>query len=108
MKPSKKEAAQNLIRWHFQVEPHLIEVHRIIADNEDAPDEPIKLLEVNVATPPSGSVEAFSFAPSAETPFRTVIAEITPEEFERLKRNEIKLPPGWSLEKSEPTKRPEG
>jgi hypothetical protein len=105
MKPSKKEAADNLIDWHFQVEPELLEVYRIASDNEEAPEEPIKLLEINAATPASGSVDAFSFAPSADTPYRTVVAEITPEEFERLKRNEIKLPAGWSLAKAEPKKR---
>ena len=29
--------------------------------------------------------------------FPTVIAEITPDEFERVRRAEIKLPEGWSL-----------
>lgn len=106
MKPSKKEAAEKLIAWHFDVEPELLEVYRFVSDNEEAPEEPIKLLEINAATPPSGSVEVFSFAPSADTPYRTVVAEITPDEFERLKRNEMKLPAGWSLAKAEPKKRP--
>jgi hypothetical protein len=106
MSPSKKAAAEKLIAWHFEVEPDLVEVLHIISDNEDASDEPIKLLEINAATPPSGSVDPFSFAPSTETPYRTAVAEITPEEFERLKRDEIKLPAGWSLAKAEPKKRP--
>lgn len=105
MKPSKKESADNLIAWHFQIEPDLLEVYRIVSDNEGAPEEPIKLLEINAATPASGTVDAFSFAPSAEHPYRTVVAEITPEEFERLKRNEIKLPAGWSLTNAEPKRR---
>jgi hypothetical protein len=106
MKPSKKEAADSLIDWHFHMEPELVEVYRFVSDNEDAPEEPIKLLEVNAATFASGSVDPFSFAPSTETPYRTVVAEITPEELERVRRNEIRLPSGWRLEKAERRKRP--
>jgi hypothetical protein len=107
MKPSKKEAADKLIAWHFEVEPNLREVYRIISKDEDDPDEPIKLLEVNAATPPSGSVDAFTFAPSGDVPYRTVVAEITPEEFERLgKDKDLKLPSGWSLDQAEVFKQP--
>jgi hypothetical protein len=48
----------------------------------------------------------FSFAPSIDNPYRTVVAEIMPEEFQRLKLNEIRLPAGWSLANAEPSKRP--
>ena len=42
----------------------------------------------------------YAFAGSASVPFSTVIAEVTPEEFDRIQRNEIQLPKGWSLDKS--------
>ena len=106
MRPSKKDAAERLIAWHFEVEPERLEVFRIVSDDEDAPDEPIKLLEVNAATFASGSIEPFSFSPSADVPYRTVIAEITPDELERVRRNELPLPAGWSLEKAEAKQRP--
>jgi len=60
--------------------------------HEDDPNEPIKLLEVNAATLSTGSVEPFGFTPTQSVPFRTVIAEVTPEEFERIRKNEIGLP----------------
>lgn len=106
MTTSKKEAAERLIAWHFEVEPELLEVFRIVSDDEEAQGEPIKLLEVNAATFATGSIEPFSFAPSDDVPYRTVIAEITPEELERVRRKEIALPPGWSLEKAEAKQRP--
>lgn len=106
MGPSKDETARELATWHFGVEPELTRVVRILADNEDEPGEPIKLLEVNAATVATGSVEPFAFAPSASVPFPTAIAEVTPEEFERIQRNEIALPQGWSLAKSQPFERP--
>lgn len=97
MTQTKDEAVRELANWHFRVEPDLAQVIRIVNDNEDAASEPIKLLEVNAATVATGSVEAFAFAPSASVPFPTVIAEVTPEEFERIERNELRLPAGWSL-----------
>jgi hypothetical protein len=106
MSRSKDDAARELATWHFGVEPDLARVVRIIADNEDEPGEPIKLLEVNAATVATGSVEPFAFAPSASIPFPTTIAEVTPEEFERIKRNELQLPLGWSLAKSQLFERP--
>jgi hypothetical protein len=107
MARTKDEAARELAEWHFGVEPDLKQVIRIVTDDEDAPNEPIKLLEVNAATVATGSVEAFAFAPSASVPFPTVIAEVTPEEYERIQRNEIKLPKGWSLTKMQLFERPQ-
>ncbi len=95
--PNKDQAARELAEWHFGVEPDLTQVIRIVGDDEDAPGEPIKLLEVNAATVATGSVEPFAFAPSESVPFPIVIAEVTPEEYERIQRSEIALPRGWSL-----------
>ncbi len=97
MERDKAEAARELANWHYGVEPDLTQVIRIITDNEDDPGEPIKLLEVNAATFATGSVEPYAFAASASTPFPTVIAEVTPEEFARIEAKEIELPEGWSL-----------
>jgi hypothetical protein len=106
MAPTKDEAAQELADWHFGVEPYLERVIRILTENEDEPGEPIKLLEVNAATVATGSVEAFAFAPSKSLPFPITIAEVTPEEFERIARKELPLPRGWSLEKCKQFPRP--
>jgi hypothetical protein len=106
MASTKDEAARELATWHFGIEPELARVVRILTDNEDEPGEPIKLLEVNAATVATGSVEPYAFAPSASVPFATAIAEVTPEEFERIQRNELALPPGWSLTKIQVFERP--
>jgi hypothetical protein len=107
MARTKDEAVRELAQWHFGVEPDLTHVIRIVGDNEDAPDEPIKLLEVNAATVATGSVEPYAFAPSKSVPFPTVIAEVTPEEYERLQRGELKLPAGWSLVRVQRFERPQ-
>ena len=76
-------------------------------DNEGSQEEPIRLLEVNAATVPTGSVEPFTFSPTEEIPFRTVLAEITPEELELLRSNPEVLPRGWDLSRAERFVRPE-
>lgn len=97
MSKTKDQVAKDLALWHFQVEPDLVRVVRLVAEDEIDPAEPIKLLEVNAATFATGSVEPFAFAPTQSVPFPTVIAEVTPSEFQRIESGEIALPSGWSL-----------
>lgn len=98
---TKDDAAQRLIEWHFQVEPYMQEVYRILMDNEDSEGEPIRLLEVNELTVPTGTVEIFVFAPSKEIPFKVAIAEITPEELQALRDRPETLPAGWDLSRAQ-------
>lgn len=104
--PTKDDAARRLIDWHFQVEPYLSEVYRILIDDEDSEEEPIRLLEVNSATVPTGTVETYVFAPSDEIPFKVAIAEITPEELQDLLDRPETLPNGWDLTKAQRFDRP--
>lgn len=103
--PSKDEIARRLILWHFEVEPGLVEVHRILSDNEDDPAEPIKLLEINTATVATGTFEAYRFAPTRDVPYPTLIAEVTPDELEQL-RAEGLIPETWNLERVQIHRRP--
>jgi hypothetical protein len=103
--PDKDRIAEELIDWHFQVEPGLVRVYRVIADNEDAPEEPIKLLEVNTHTVSTGEFSAFGFAPTKDVPFPTVIAEVTPDELEALRRKGA-IPEGWDLRTARTYDRP--
>jgi hypothetical protein len=105
MTRDRNDAAKRLIHWHFEIEPELQEVWLII-DDGTSPDEPIKLLEVNAATPATGSVEPFSFPPADDIPYRTIIAEVTPEEFEALRERPNDLPPGWDLSRARRFQRP--
>lgn len=103
---SRHAAARTLIDWHFEVEPELREVYLIAPDDASSPDEPIRLLEVNNATFPTGTIEAFVFSPTDEIPFMTAIAEITPEELEFFVRNPEALPEGWNINRAERFSRP--
>jgi|JI10StandDraft_1071094.scaffolds.fasta_scaffold1922350_2 hypothetical protein len=95
----KDAAAEKLIAAHFQLEPGLVQIYRVHAHNEADPDEPIKLVEVNTDTIATGSFEAYGFAPSRETPFPTLIAEVTPDELLELQR-QGRWPSAWDLSRA--------
>ena len=94
---TKDEAAQELISWHFQIEPEIVEIYRFITSDEGNSQEPISLLEVSNATMTSGRVVPFGFAKTEEIPYPTVIATITPEEMEKIREQQMSLPTGWDL-----------
>lgn len=96
--PSKDQVARELIEAHFKIEPHLQTVYRVMTENETSATEPIKLLEVNAATVATGEVTPFEFAPTQDVPFPTIIAEVTPAEFEAVQDGRSRLPRGWSLD----------
>ncbi|HKI38147.1 MAG TPA: zf-TFIIB domain-containing protein [Gemmataceae bacterium] len=96
----KAKAARDLARRHFQIEPGITRITTLWAALafEALPDTPIKLLEVNENTVPSGVMPIhFGRVPGSGVPFPSVIVEVTPEEFEKIKTAELKLPDGWSL-----------
>ena len=101
---TKDEAAQDLNDWHFQTAPEIVKVYRFLSDDENADDEPIKLLDVNSETLATDRVTPFGFARTEEIPFPTVVAMVTPEE---IKNNALQLPRGWSLDSARPYSRPE-
>lgn len=101
----KDQVAEELIRWHFQVEPGLVKVYRVLAVNENDPTEPIKLVEVNDQTASTGTFEAYGFAPTRDVPWPTLIAEVTPSELADLLRGG-RIPAGWDLEHARQYLRP--
>lgn len=92
-KRSKDEVAEELIALHFRIEPGMVEIYRL--DDPDDAEAPIRLLEVNVHAVPMGKIMGFGFAASAEVPYTTVVAEVTPSELDELRARG--LPAGWDL-----------
>jgi hypothetical protein len=96
----KEEVRIKLARAHYTYEPSITAIFTICTDaaHEALPSEPIKLLEVNANTIPSGIMPlGFDASPANGIPFPSVIIEVTPEELEKIQRQELKLPDGWSL-----------
>jgi len=98
--PTKDEEALELARKHYEVEAGLTQIFRITgsADNEVSPNEPIKLLEVNENTVPSG-IMPIQFGPSPASGLHhpSIILEVTPDEFQKIRNHELELPNGWEI-----------
>ena len=97
---SKNEVAQRLADKHYAIETGITEIFRLIspAGNEASPKEPIKLLEVSTTTPSTG-IMPLGFGPShaGGIPYPSVIVEVSPSEFERVRAHELELPEGWTI-----------
>ncbi len=93
----KDESAERLIDWHFSVQPDMREIYRIIMPSEDEPNDPIRLLEISDSTLPTGEVMAFGFRADGDIYYPSIIAEVTPDELERIRQGKIPLPSGWDI-----------
>jgi hypothetical protein len=97
---TKDEEAIKLARIHYEVEEGMTHIFRMTGtpEAESNPSEPIKLLEVNEYTVPSG-ILPLGFGPlaSAGIHYRSVIVEVTPEEYQKIQTEELKLPNGWKI-----------
>jgi hypothetical protein len=87
-------AAEDLIQEHFELEPSLEQV--VWIDSDKAAE--IRLLEITPETFPAGEVLSYYFPPDDELPYATILAQITPEEWQKILRKEISLPEGWTLD----------
>ena len=98
--PKKEDVAVALAQAHYKVEPGLQAIYRLVCDHvqENDPDEPIKLLEVNADTIPSG-IQPVEFGPhpSSGVYYASVVVEITPDEFHLIGEKKLALPDGWRI-----------
>lgn len=102
------EATKNLARKHYEIEGALTHIFQI-KDRVDVALQPgalagagqlapIKLLEVNAETPEVGVMPLhFGPAPASGVPYASIIIEVSPTEFEKIRNNDLKLPEGWSI-----------
>lgn len=95
--PDRSEVARVLADAHREFEPSISRIVQVIVDGEDASYEPVKLLEVNPETSPSG-ILPIAFAPyPPEIPYPSVVIEVTEAEFESICSGKLTLPNGWRL-----------
>jgi len=92
-----EQLVASLVQEHFELEEDLEQIIWL----KKGPASEIRLLEINRNTAATGMVEVFGFAPSVDIPYPLRIAEITPEEWERVQNGEISLPESWSLDDAE-------
>ena len=86
------------------IDPEIREIHYLPAN---APLREVRLLEVNarLAVPSSlGPVEPVDFMPDLDgLDFTLLVADITPEEWEAIRRRQLSLPEGWVLDEQAQT-----
>ncbi len=93
---TKAQAAQDLAEAHYSMYRSVQQIYRLVSDQEDAPQEPLKLLEVNADTLPAGIVPvSLGPIPSQGIVYPVVVVEITPQGFEQLKLGVLTLPHDW-------------
>src|SRR6266511_997438 len=99
MMETKEQVAERLARSHCQVEPDIERIVRVVGSNEDLGSEPVKLLEVNPNTVAAG-IQPIYFGADVRhgIPFPSVIIEVTPDEFDQVRAEELLLPHGWRLD----------
>jgi hypothetical protein len=90
---SIEEIVRRMAREHFEIEEG---IERIIWFKNGKQNE-IHVIEVNRNTIPEGAILTFYLRPTQEIPVPIILGDITPEEWERVKRGSISLPEGWSL-----------
>jgi hypothetical protein len=104
-KYEKDRQAYELARRHYSAEEGITEVIRFTrsGDFEVQPEEPIKLLEVNENTAPSG-IMPIQFGPSPDggITYSITIIEVTPGEYEQIKLGQLVLPPEWENDEPMP------
>lgn len=99
MNSRKRLAAEVLARNHCEVEPNLTCAFLIESTNEDDPNEPIKLLEVVEGTIERGiEPVAFTADPDRGLDYPSMIVEVSPGEYERIRLGGLDLGRlGWKL-----------
>ncbi len=95
----RETVARELASKHYEIEAGLTHIYWITSAREESSKmEPIKLLEVNENTVPSGIMPIqFGPSPASGVYYPSVIVEVTPYEFAKIRSGELRLPEGWSL-----------
>lgn len=73
--PDKDQVAQLLAEAHRQLEPSISRIVRLVSDTENDGREPVKLLEVNPHTSPSGIVPIAFGADPPSVPYPSIIVD---------------------------------
>ena len=93
----RKQVAMALAEAHREFEPSISRIIQVVGDEESGTQEPVKLLEVNPETSPSGIVPIAFAADPPRIPYPSVVIEVTESEFEGISSGRLLLPDGWRL-----------
>lgn len=85
---------------HKDTDTNILEIHYL---PEGAPANEIRFVEVNRAMTGTASPEPIDFGVDGGTDneHKLVVLDVTPEQWEDIRKGELPLPPGWTLEGSQ-------
>jgi len=91
------EEAKRLAQIHYESgSTSQVYIATSSTGGQENPEDPIKLIEVNDDTLPSGIVPLqFGPLPNLGITHVSTIIEVTGEEFQQIESGELQLPPGW-------------
>jgi hypothetical protein len=99
--PSPGMSRDQFARWiafdHLRTNPY---VRNVLHLSDGAAADEIRLLEINVgiAMPEELKATAEDFTYDIDgSPFRVFVADVTPRQWERIRKDAALLPDGWSL-----------
>jgi hypothetical protein len=93
--PDKNTVARSLAEAHRLDFPAIRRIVRVVVADESSAYEPVKLLEVNPETSPSGIVPVVFGPLPPKYPYPSVVIEVTEEEYQRICSGDLLLPEGW-------------
>lgn len=97
---TKDQAAQELAQAHYELDPALLSVYRVLdrEEVEAVPGEPLKLLEVNEDASPGEIVPVYLTSDVDEhLRYSALLMEVTPGEFLDIQQGKRPLPHQWRL-----------
>lgn len=96
---NRNAMAARYAKRHRAIDAGILEIHHLPAG---APDDEIRLLEVNAMIPEIDQPEPIDFGVNGNNlrELRLVVLDVTPRQWRALRREAMPLPPGWSLEGS--------
>lgn len=98
---AKRLAAERIAERDYEAISSIEHICRLIGDDEHRPDEPVKMLEVDSETIPSGMQPlCFGHCPEQGINYPCILISVTPEEFDCIEDGSMRLPNGWRREQS--------
>jgi hypothetical protein len=89
-------AVRTVAGWHLEGEQPPAKLLAF----PDPDEREIRLLEVTELVPETGEFYPVAFGPTVEIPYRTVVAQVTPREFDAIRAGTLPLPEGWDLDQA--------